>query len=287
MKVAVIGANGQLGSDICNVFKRQGEEVIALTHDFIEVSDFDSVSTVLRQASPNMVINTAAMHNVEACESDPQKSFLVNGIGAMNLAKVSNEVKYTLIHISTDYVFDGAKKAPYVESDCPNPLNVYGNTKLAGEFFVRNIAEKYFIFRVSGLYGVNPCRAKGGLNFVSLMLKLAKERDEVRVVDDEVLTPTYTNDIAHQIFHVAKCNDYGIFHLTAQDCCSWYEFAMKIFELTHVSVRLSIADPGEFPSKVPRPKYSVLENKELKSIGLDIMPHWVEGLKKYLGGIKG
>ena len=287
MRVAIIGANGQLGSDIFKAFEEKGDDVIALNHDRLEVSDFGSVQTIMGDLEPNLVVNTAAMHNVEACEEDPGKAFLVNGIGAGNLARVSNDVGYTLMHISTDYVFDGAKQAPYTEEDCSNPLNVYGNTKLSGEFFVRNVAERYFVLRVSGLYGINPCRAKGGLNFVTLMLKLAKEREEVRVVDDEVLTPTCTDDIANQIICLAECTDYGVYHVTAQDSCSWHEFAGKIFELTNASVRLSVADPGEFPVKVPRPKYSVLENRGLKSVGLDMMPHWSEGLETYLNNIKG
>lgn len=287
MKVAVVGANGQLGSDVYRAFQNNADKVVDLNHDVFEVSDLKTVDSVLHNVMPDLVINTAAMHNVEACEEDPAKAFEVNGVGARNLAQISNDMGYTLMHISTDYVFDGAKQAPYTEEDCPNPLNVYGNTKLSGELFVRTIAKKYFVLRVSGLYGMNPCRAKGGLNFVTLMLKLAKERDEVRVVDDEILTPTYTNDIAHQIVHLSQCTDYGLYHITAQEGCSWYEFARKIFEFTNASVRLSVADPGEFPAKVPRPKYSVLENKALQSVKLDIMPHWNVGLKRYLEGIKG
>jgi dTDP-4-dehydrorhamnose reductase len=287
MKVVVIGANGQLGSDIYRAFQNNADNVFALNHNAFEVSDFETVHSVMHDLTPDLVINTAAMHNVEACEEDPAKAFLVNGIGARNLAQVSNDMGYTLMHVSTDYVFDGAKQAPYTEEDCPNPLNVYGNTKLSGELFVRTIAKKYFVLRVSGLYGMNPCRAKGGLNFVTLMLKLAKERNEVRVVDDEILTPTYTNDIAHQIVCLSQCTDYGLYHVTDQEGCSWHEFARKIFEFTNASVRLSVADPGEFPAKVPRPKYSVLENKALKSVKLDIMPHWNVGLKRYLEILKG
>jgi dTDP-4-dehydrorhamnose reductase len=286
MKVAVIGANGQLGSDVCKAFEFGGEEVIALNHDMLDVSDIDAVATVLRRVAPDLVINTAAMHNVEACEADPKKSFLVNGIGARNLAEISNEVDCTLMHISTDYVFDGSKGAPYREADCPNPLNVYGNTKLSGEYFIRNIARKYFILRVSGIYGLKPCRAKGGRNFVTTMLRLAKERDEVRVVNDEITSPTYTGDIAIQILRLSGCDKYGLYHVAAHDHCSWYEFAAKIFELTNTKVCLSEAAPNEFPMKVNRPKYSVLENDGLKSIGLDIMPHWSQCLENYLKAFK-
>jgi dTDP-4-dehydrorhamnose reductase len=222
------------------------------------------------------------MHNVERCEENPLKSFEINGVGARNLALLSNECGFTLVHFSTDYVFDGCKKSPYVETDSPKPLNVYGNSKLAGEYFVQTVSRRYFVLRVSGLYGVNPCRAKSGLNFVKLMLKLARERDEVRVVDDEILAPTYTADVAKQVLALVGCENYGLYHATAQGSCSWYEFAARIFELTGTKVNLQVASPGEFPAKVPRPKYSVLENRNLKSLGLDIMPHWEAGLKNYL-----
>jgi len=282
MRVAVIGANGQLGCDVCKAFLDSRCEVIQLNHDILDVADFDSAKRSLQQAKADVVVNTAAMHNVDACEREPGRAFAVNGIGARNLAILSNDLDFVLFHISTDYVFDGAKRAPYVETDCPKPLNVYGNTKLSGEYFVQTIAKKHFILRVSGLYGTNPCRAKGGSNFVNLMLKLAKERDEIRVVDDEVLTPTYTEDIARQIVSMSEVKDYGLYHATAQGSCSWYRFAAKIFELSGAKVKLSIAGPNEFPVKVPRPKYSVLENSKLKSLNLDMMPTWEDGLERYL-----
>ena len=282
MRVVVIGANGQLGCDICKSFTEHGHEVIQLNHDELDVVDLNLTREKLEQARPQIVINTAAMHNVEACEANPLTAFKVNGLGARNLALLANEFDFTLYHISTDYVFDGKKKSPYVETDCPLPLNVYGNTKYSGESFVRTIAEKYFVVRVSGLYGNNPCRAKGGDNFVKLMLRLAKERDEVRVVDDEVLTPTFTEDIARQLVEMSTIYQYGLYHVTAQGSCSWYKFAVKIFELTRAKVKLSIAGPGEFVAKVPRPKYSVLDNSKLQKLGIDLMPHWEEGLHKYL-----
>ena len=282
MKVAVIGANGQLGCDVCKAFFDSGYEVIQLNHDEVDVIDFDSTKAKLMQAAPNLVVNTAAMHKVEACEEQPTKAYQVNGLGARNLALLANELDFTLFHISTDYVFDGGKQSPYLEEDCPMPLNVYANTKLAGEHFVRTIAKRHFVLRVSGLYGTNPCRAKGGSNFVDLMLRLSKERDEVRVVDDEVLTPTFTEDIARQIAAMCDVNQYGVYHLTAQGNCSWYRFAAEIFKLSGAPVKLSVARPDEFPSNVSRPNYSVLENGRLKALNLDIMPHWEDGLLRYL-----
>ena len=282
MKVAVTGANGQLGLDLCTAFLDNGDQVIRLTHEQMDIADLTATKASLLKHQPDLVINTAAMHNVEACEEDPAQAFAVNGIGARNLALLSESAGFTLMHISTDYVFDGAKQAPYLENDLPIPLNVYGNTKLSGELFVQTIAQKHFILRVSGLYGHNRCRAKGGLNFVSLMRKLASERDEVRVVNDEFVSPTFTEDLASQVVHMSRSTEYGLYHATAEGDCSWYEFAAKIFELTGASIKLSAAAPGEFPAKVPRPNYSVLENGGLKAKGLNIMSHWQEGLQKYL-----
>src|SRR3974377_588145 len=182
MKIAVIGGNGQLGHDVVRAFAAKGDEVISLAHADIELASMDSVAQCLRPLHPDLIVNTAAMHHVEKCEMDPQRAFAVNGVGALNLATVARDLKSVLMHVSTDYVFDGATTVPYDESDTPRPLNVYGNTKLSGEFFVRAVLERYFILRTSALYGQNPCRAKGGLNFIDLMLKLARERDVVRVV---------------------------------------------------------------------------------------------------------
>lgn len=282
MKIAVIGANGQLGSDIMAIHKKKGHEVIGLNHDKIDITNFDLCRKFLSELLPDHVINTAAMHQVEECEQEPMRAFQTNSLGPRNLAILANELSFALTHISTDYVFNGLKRSPYVESDSPAPLNVYGNTKLSGEMFVSSVAKRYFVVRVSGLYGRSPCRGKGGLNFVNLMLKLSKERDEVRVVDDEVLTPTHTADIAEQLEKLVTTDNYGLYHMTSQGSCSWYQFTRIIFDFCNIKTKLSTAGPGEFPVKVPRPKYSVLKNQALKALGQDIMPHWSNGLERYL-----
>jgi dTDP-4-dehydrorhamnose reductase len=283
MRVVVIGADGQLGTDVVRAFADNGDTVSPLTHADIELSSMDSLSSRLRELRPELVVNTAAMHHVEKCELEPDKAFGVNGIGARNLAVVSRELGAVLMHVSTDYVFDGAKQTPYEEQDAPRPLNVYGNTKLAGEYFVRSTTEKHFVLRTSAIYGRSPCRAKGGLNFIELMLKLAKERGEVKVVDSEFVTPTPTPEIARQMVALSRCDAYGLYHATAEGSCSWHEFAREIFDLTGTKVSLKIAGPNEFPAKVPRPKYSVLENRALKSRGLNLFTSWQDGLRQYLG----
>ncbi|MGA9553975.1 MAG: dTDP-4-dehydrorhamnose reductase, partial [Candidatus Sulfotelmatobacter sp.] len=220
--------------------------------------------------------------HVENCEREPEKAFEVNGLGARNLALVARDISATLIHVSTDYVFDGAKGNPYEETDAPNPLNVYGNTKLCGEYFVRSTVEKHFVLRTSAIYGRSPCRAKGGLNFIELMLKLAKERGKVRVVDSEFVTPTSTAELASQRVKLSHSDAYGLYHATAEGSCSWHEFAREIFAMTGTKVNLEVAGPNEFPAKVPRPKYSVLENCGLKNQKINIFKPWQDGVREYL-----
>jgi len=284
MNVTVVGGNGQLGSDVVCAFENNHDSVCSLTHAEVEIASLDSVKACLQNSNPAFVVNTAAMHHVENCERDPAAAYAVNAIGVRNLALVTREIGATLIHLSTDYVFDGRKKTPYVEDDAPLPLNVYGNSKLAGEHYVRTLNPKHFVLRTSALYGKHQCRAKGGRNFVDLMLELARTRGKVRVVDDEFVSPTPTPDLARQIVGLSRCDSYGLYHATAENYCSWYEFAREIFSLAGVEVKLEAAAPGEFPAKTPRPPYSVLENRELKKIGLNMFSSWEVGLQQYLAG---
>lgn len=282
MKVAVLGSNGQLGNDVCTAFLRNGDQVVGLTHSDFEVTSAPTVDAVLSASMPEFIVNTTAMHHVEKCEADPISAFHSNAIGAKHVAEWARRAGATVAYVSTDYVFDGKKGAPYRENDFAAPLNAYGITKLAGEHFTAAIAPKSFVLRVSAIYGHQLCRAKGGLNFVELMLKLSRERDELRVVDDEFVTPTPTVQIAEQLVALSRSTHYGLYHGTAEGSCSWYEFAHEIFRATGTRIRLEKARPGEFPAKVPRPKYSVLENQALKAIQLNVFTDWRDGLDGYL-----
>lgn len=286
MKIAVIGANGQLGHDVVQAFIANGDDVTPLSHTDLELASVDSVSQCLRPLHPDLIVNTAAMHHVEKCEMDPQKAFAVNGVGASNLAVISRDLNAVLMHVSTDYVFDGEKTSPYEEADAPRPLNVYGNTKLSGEFFVRSMLEKHFVLRTSALYGQSPCRAKGGLNFIDLMLKLSRERDVLRVVDSETVTPTATSELAQQMVVLSRSDAFGLYHATAEGSCSWHGFAQEIFTLAAIKVNLQVAGPNEFPAKVWRPKYSVLENRQLKSQTLNIFRPWQDGVAEYVSRVR-
>lgn len=282
MKVAILGANGQLGCDVAAAFRRREHQVAELTHADVEVASLESVRSVIGSLQPDLVVNTAAFHNVEKCEADPERAYAVNAAGAQNLAQVSQSLGCTLMHLSTDYVFDGKKESPYLENDRALPANIYGMSKLAGENFVRTLNPRHFVVRVSAIYGANPCRAKGGLNFVELMLKLSREREVIRVVADEFVTPTPTLQIAEQLEVLSGTSEYGLYHATAEGSCSWYEFARAIFDISGSRVRLDRANPGEFPTKVPRPKFSVLENAALKERSLNVFTHWKDGLDNYL-----
>jgi dTDP-4-dehydrorhamnose reductase len=284
VNIAIIGANGQLGMDLMQAF---GEaKPVGLTHEDLEIASLDAVSRVLNSLKPDLVINTAAYHKVDDCEKHPDRSFEVNALGPWNLAVVCESLRADLLHISTDYVFDGAKQSPYAETDLPHPLNVYAVTKVAGEHFIGANSSRYYIVRSSGLYGHNTCRAKGR-NFIDTMLKLATEKKEVRVVRDEVLTPTYTYHLALQIRELVKTRAYGLYHITNNGACSWYEFACAIFRHAGMSVNVVPSTVKDFPSPIRRPHYSVLENAQLRSLGIDHMPPWEESLRHYFGSRPG
>lgn len=281
LTAVVIGANGQLGSDIVSWWSSQGVTVVPLTHAEVAVEEIDSVRSAIGAHRPDIVLSTAAFHNVPKCEEDPARSHAVNSLGALNLARTCASTGSTLAYVSTDYVFDGAQRRPYLETDAPNPLNVYAATKLMGEYYALNYAPRAYVFRVSGIYGRVPCRAKGG-NFITTMQRAARERPEVRVVTDEVLTPTPTLEIAKASLSILQNGAPGLYHVTAGGECSWFEFAQVIFETLGLKTPLKPAVVADFPSPVRRPTYSVLEKGALKSQGLPLLPHWRDALVEFL-----
>ena len=280
MKFAIIGSNGQLGTDLYQVLSSKNT-VDGLTHSDIEITDIDNVSKVLSSLKPEVVLNTAAYNLVADAEKYPDKAFLINSIGTWNLAKICQHLQIALVHYSTDYVFDGSKRKPYSEADCPNPLNVYASSKLSGEYFARNYCDRSYVIRVSGIYGKVPCRGKGG-NFITTMIKQAKEKKEVKVVDDEILTPTPTYSIAKNTAVLIESGNFGLYHMTCEGEVSWYQFAKVIWETLGLETPLSPASVKDFPLVVKRPFYSVLENKNLRTLGIDQMPHWKDALLNFL-----
>jgi len=281
MKFTVIGADGQLGTDLCRVI-RQADELVELTWEDVEVADIESVSAALAKAGGDVVVNTAAYHKVDECESNKELSFKVNELGAGIVAQKCAELGAACVFISTDYVYggDAERSTPYVEDELPAPLNVYGASKAAGEAAVRQANPKHFIVRSTGLYG--KVVSGKGYNFVGLMLKLAKEKPEVRVVDDQILTPTYTLDLAEKIVEVCKTQKFGTYHMTNAGHCSWFEFTKKIFELAGVKTPLHPTTSEQFKTAARRPAYSVLDNKRLRDEGFAEMRSWQEALEAYL-----
>lgn len=281
----VIGANGQLGSDLVQVLgeRAAGYQVIPLTHAELEVTDPQQVQQALERYQPEVVVNTAAYHKVDEVESHPERAFAVNAIAPLTLARLCRQQDIALLFLSTDYVFGGElnRQRPYTESDCPAPLNVYGVSKLAGEKFIQATWSKHWIVRTSGLYGLRGASGKGG-NFVELMLRLAGEGKDIRVVDDQRLSPTYTYELAHGLVNLIEKAPYGLYHLTCSGACSWYEFALKIFELSNLQPNLQPTTSAEFKTAARRPGYSVLANQAIRDAGIPPLKAWQEALADYL-----
>jgi dTDP-4-dehydrorhamnose reductase len=282
MKVLVTGANGQLGTDLCKVLR--DFELIPLTDKDIEISDMSSVKQAFSKYKPDIIINTAAYVRVDDCEDEKDKAFSVNALGARNVAGVAQELGAKLVHLSTDYVFGGEaepRTTPYTEFDTPVTLSIYGKSKLAGENLARHFCLRHFIVRTSGLFGVAGSMGKGG-NFIETMLKLSREREELRVVNDQVFSPTYSRDLARKIVQLMTTDYYGIFHITNRGACSWYEFAREILKLAGMTTPVVPITSDQYPQKARRPRYSVLDNSHLRLLGMDDMRPWQEALKDYL-----
>lgn len=281
MKIVVIGSNGQMGSDLVKTSKNKGHEIIPLCHSDIDVTDLESSKKVLKAIGPDAIINCAAYVRVDDAEDLADKAFAINALGARNIALVCRDLDSILMHISTDYIFDGRKNKAYTEKDIPSPLNVYGNSKLAGEYFSRNIVEKHYIIRSSSLFGAAGASGKGG-NFVETMIKKARSGEEIKVVDDMIMSPTYTRDAADMIYGIlAKELPFGIYHVTNSGQCSWYEFAEAIFEVMGMKVRLFRTKTNVLQSKAKRPMFSALISIWLKKYGLK-MESWETALEMYL-----
>jgi dTDP-4-dehydrorhamnose reductase len=280
MKYAVLGANGQLGRDLC---VRLSGQVAPLTREQADLTQPESVRQVLAELRPEVLINCAAFNFVDRAETEPAAAFAVNTTGVRDLAVVCQELGCTLVHFSTDYVFglDEGRRTPYVESDAPGPLNVYGASKLAGEYLLRSCCPKHFIIRTCGLYGAGGSGGKGG-NFVTTMLRLAAAGKPLRVVADQVCTPTYTIDLANAVAALLPTDHYGLYHITNTQACSWYEFARAIFDLAGLRADLTPITSADYAAAARRPAYSVLTTDGYDRLNLFPLRSWTEALPAYL-----
>ena len=272
MKVLLTGANGQLGLELSDVLPKNGHETVALTRGDLDVSDPTAVERAMERHAPNLVINAAAYTNVDACETEPGFAYAMNALGPRNLAQSCEERKTPLLHVSTNYVFDGWSEHPYEPFDPPNPISAYGRSKLAGEEYVRDLCTRWFVVRTAGVYG-------RGHNFVRTMLRVAAERDTLKVKSDEYISPTYARDLAEGILGIVEGGRYGLYHLTNSGSCSWYEFACEIFTLAGVEVQTVPVLGSEYPLPAARPKNGVLS-----SLGSPELRPWGVALEEYLRG---
>lgn len=278
MKVLITGAQGQLGKDLQDRFNAVGDyKVFSFGHDELDITQPNRVQELITTIGPDIVIHAAANTDVDGCELEPDNAYRINALGSRNIAVASAKTGAKLVYISTDYVFDGKAQRPYTEFDATNPISVYGKSKLAGERYVAGLSDKYFIVRTSWLYGQH------GHNFVKTMLRLAKEKNELAVVDDQIGSPTYTKDLARFIGNLVQTELYGIYHATNTGSCSWYKFARTIFDiagLNHIKVRpISTSELGR---PAPRPPYSVLDHYCIRLEGLTDLRSWEEALQEYL-----
>ncbi len=283
MKILLIGAGGQLGCDICKVIPR--EELIPLTIKDLDITDKKQTSELIKSYQPNVVINTAAYNQVDQAEKEPDKAFAINDIGAQNVAQACRENNALMVHFSTDYVFDGESKRPYIETDMPNPKSIYGKSKLAGELKVKETLadNKYILIRSAGLFGTAGCMGKGGSNFVENIINKAQKEKLLSVVDFEVVSPTYTYDLARKIHELIMAREYGLFHIVNHGKCTWYGFAHEIFGLMKIDIRIEPLKIENYVSKgASRPRFSALQNARLAELGMDDLRDWKEALKAYL-----
>lgn len=279
MKILVTGSNGMLGHDLIDVLK-DNHELILTTSKTLDITDKDKVIEFIRENNPDIVINSAAYTDVDGCEENQDIAYAVNGDGVENLALGCREVDCPLVHVSTDYVFDGTARDPITEDGKIGPISVYGKSKLKGEEAIQKILDKFFIVRTAWLYGIN------GGNFPKTMLELAKNHSEITVVYDEVGTPTYTPDLAYAISQLIDTDYYGIYHITNSGHCSWCEFARYIFEVAGSDVNVIPVTASEFARPAPRPHYSVLENKRWIDNGFEPLRHYKDAVKEYIELIK-
>lgn len=276
MKVLVTGANGQLGYDVVKCLSAEGIEYLAADRNILDITNEEQVKKVIRNYKPDVVIHCAAYTAVDKAEDEKEMCYAVNVLGTKYVAEACKETDAKMVYISTDYVFDGEGEQPFDVTDKPNPINYYGQTKYEGELEVQKLVEKYFIVRISWVFGAH------GNNFVKTMLRLGKEKNEISVVADQIGSPTYTYDLAKLLIEMIITDKYGIYHATNEGYCSWYEFACEIFRQTGMDVKVNPIKSEEYPTRAKRPKNSRMSKESLDLIKLKPLVEWEKSIRSYL-----
>ncbi|MEH7414509.1 dTDP-4-dehydrorhamnose reductase [Neobacillus drentensis] len=276
MRVVVTGAAGQLGKDVLRELAQTNHEVFGADREQLDITIEEDVLSYINEVKPDVILHCAAYTNVDAAEENEDTAYQINALGTEYLAKAANQVNAKMLHISTDYVFDGTATEPYEVDQTTSPLGAYGRTKLAGEQLLQKHLDRFFIVRTAWVFGVY------GNNFVKTMIRLGKERGEVGVVHDQVGSPTYTVDLAKFMIELMETKKYGIYHATNSGVCSWYEFAVEIFKQAGLNVTVNPLTSEQFPRPAKRPNYSVLSKKKIEAEGLTPLRDWKEALAAYL-----
>ncbi len=291
MKILITGAKGQLGSELLHIVKKMNcflgsvdrcynnADIVALNSQELNITDLSAVRSTIREFGPHVIINTAAYTDVDGCETDMDTAFKVNALGARNVAIAAQTVGSKLVQLSTDYVFAGNGNLPYREYDQAAPGNIYGKTKLLGEEYVREFCDKYFIIRTSWLYGRN------GSNFVRTILRAAKEKPCLNVVDDQIGSPTNAEDLVYHILKIALTDEYGICHCSGNGECSWYDFTLKILQAAELDCPVTPVKTSQLGRAAKRPAYSALDNMMLKCTLGDEMRNWEDAINHFIKGL--
>ena len=280
-RYVVIGAAGQLGSDLVRAFDGAGV-LLPLTHRDIDIIDDARAAETLAALRPTHVINTAAWNLVDRAEDEPQAAFALNRDAVGTLASTCARIGAAFVHFSTDYVFDGGKRTPYAEDDAPNPLSAYGESKLGGERVARERCQRTFLIRVAALFGIARSSGKGGTNFIETILRAAAAGRTLRVVGDQITGPSYTPDVAAAVWHILRAGRPGLYHVSGSGETSWYEFAREIFRREGIDAALTAVTAQEFGARAKRPAYSVLGHGALRALGHAAPRSWRDGLAAYL-----
>lgn len=292
MKVLIIGSSGLLGGNLINLLKNSNNSlgkipevfkdatVFAVDKDSCDITNFDSVKKCIEKYLPDLIINCAGYVDFNGCENNPDLAYKLNTLGPKYLAIISEKYGCKFVHISTDYVFDGNTSSPYSEFDNPNPLSVYGKTKKAGEDYVVHFCKKHFIIRTAWLYGPN------GLDFIDKILSNIANGKPVTVVNDQIGTPTFVEDLCYEILKLSSTENYGLYHCTNNGVASWYDFAIEIKKYLHINEEIIPCKTSDYTSKNLRPLYSVLDNMALRNTLGDDMRDWKDALQDYISRLK-
>lgn len=275
MRILITGAGGMLGQAVTREFQGREHTVTALSHARLDITDLAAVKQALAEYTPEVIINCAAYTKVDQAETDYEAALQVNALGVRNLALACKETGAVLVHISTDYVFDGQKNEPWNIYDTRHPINAYGRSKYLGERFLETIARRYYLVRTSWLFG------PGGPNFVETILKLAREKETLTVVDDQWGCPTYTTDLARALAGLVASGCYGVYHITNQGATTWYHFAREILAAAGAKTNIKPVTTAAFPRPARRPAYSVLDPFPLKETIGYLLPPWQDALMRY------